>query len=163
MGSVTLLLFCWVQKRHLVSIHITFEKSPKPKWMLLIKNCKGKTCWGLLSVFNHIKLWSRKRGRRVNHWLDHLLKGKSSGLCSWVCPWTLPQIAFLKLRMFRKCFMIQKRLHMTLHMVNSAVGQLSFKWASINWTTTLCLSQWLPALAPTLSSLVPSLQILWSG
>ena len=40
--------------------------------------------------------------------------------------------------------MMQKRLHVTLHMFNSAVGQLSFKWASINWTTTLCLSQWLP-------------------
>lgn len=47
--------------------------------------------------------------------------------------------------LLKMCFMIQKRPHVTLHMFNSAVGQLSFKWTSINWTTTLCLSQWLPS------------------
>lgn len=66
MGSLTFLLFCWVQKRHLVSIHITFDKSPKPKWMLLIKNCKEKTCWELLSVFNTYQVLKQGRGRRVS-------------------------------------------------------------------------------------------------
>lgn len=75
---------------------------------------------------------------------DHRLEDECSELCSWVCPWTVPLIAFFKLEVLRKRFMIPKRLHMTLHMFNSAVGQLSFKWATINWTTTLCLSQWLP-------------------
>lgn len=125
MGSVTLLLFCWVQKRHLLSIHIAFDKSPKPKWMLLIKNCKEKTCWEPLSVFNTYQVLEQGVGRlewgtglgSATGGVGTLASGASSvgALClslpslSWTCLWGV----------------FWNRLLATWNLFTSAVGQRS--------------------------------------